>query len=533
MKLSLFIGVAALFATSAGAAPFKPSADAIRSHMQFLASDLLEGREAGTRGFDIAASYVANRMLDLGLTPAGDGTGFSQHVPMLAHRSANEGKFTLTGPDGRETVLAFGTDYLPGTNSFSPETRISAPMVFAGYGIVEPRRGRDDYAGLDVKGKIVVILAGAPKGMQGEERAHLGNGRNKRVAAAERGAAGMITLQTMIAEKTRPFGRGIDTWQAWRMNWRDPAAKAFQPGGVMPSFASLSLGAAARLFVGAPVTFDAVLAASETPDGAIKGFDLPSKANITLSTETKLVESSNVAGLIVGSDPKLRGEVIVLTGHLDHVGIGKAKNGDTIYNGAMDNAAGIATLLEVARGLKANPPKRSVMILAVTGEEKGLVGSDYFARHPTVEKSRLVANVNLDMPILSYDFRDIVAFGADRSSIGPAVARAAKKLGLVLTADATPDEGLFTRSDHYRFVEQGIPSVFLKTGDLNGGEAATAAFRKDRYHQADDDLQQVIDWSAGAKFAAINYEIARELANAPQRPAWNAGDFFGTLFGTH
>ena len=223
----------------------------------------------------------------------------------------------------------------------------------------------------------------------------------------------------------------------------------------------------------------------------------------------------------------------MLTGHLDHVGIGKAKNGDVIYNGAMDNAAGIATLLEAARGLKARPPKRSVMILALTAEEKGLVGADYFARHSTVEKSRLVANVNLDMPILSYDFRDIVAFGANRSSIGPAVAKAAKRLKLILTPDATPDEGLFTRSDHYRFVEQGIPSVFLKTGDLNGGAAATAAFRKDRYHQADDDMQQVIDWSAAAKFAAINYEIARELGNMPARPAWNPGDFFGTLFGTN
>lgn len=522
----------AMVASSGTVAAFTPSSDAIRSHMQFLASDLLEGREAGTRGYDIAASYVANRMLDLGLTPAGDGNGYVQAVPMLAHRSANEGKISLTGPDGGETVLAFGTDYLPGTNAGSAETKISAPMVFAGYGIVEPRRGRDDYAGLDVRGKIVVILSGAPKGMQGEERAHLGNARNKRVAAAERGAAGIISLQTMIAENTRPFGRGVDTWQSWRMNWRDPQAKAFQPGGAMPSFAALSLGAAAKLFAGAPMSFDAVLAASETPDGLMTGFNLPSKINISISTETKPVESSNVAGLIVGSDPKLRGEVIVLTGHLDHVGIGKAKNGDVIYNGAMDNAAGIATLLEAARGLKAKPPKRSVMILALTAEEKGLVGADYFARHPTIEKSRLVANVNLDMPILSYDFRDIVAFGANRSSIGPAVAKAAKKLKLVLTPDATPDEGLFTRSDHYRFVEQGIPSVFLKTGDLNGGAAATAAFRKDRYHQADDDLQQVIDWTAAAKFAAINYEIARELGNMPARPAWNQGDFFGTLFGT-
>ncbi len=527
------IAAALLVTTPITAAPFKPSADAIRSHMQFLASDLLEGREAGTRGFDIAASYVANRMLDLGLTPAGDGGGYLQRVPMLAHRAANEGKFVLIGADGKETPLAFGDEYLPGTNPFSAETTITAPLVFAGYGIVEPRRGRDDYAGLDVKGKIVVILGGAPTGMQGEERAHLGNARNKRAAAAARGAAGLILLQTNIAERTRTFTKGRDTWQSWRMNWRDPAAQPFQPGGGMPSFASLSLGAAAKLFAGAPMSFDAVLAAAETPEGVVKGFDLPAKASISLSTETKMVESANVVGLIPGTDPKLRDEVVVLTGHLDHVGIGKAKNGDTIYNGAMDNAAGIATLLEVARGLKANPPKRSVMILAVTGEEKGLVGSDYFARHPTVERSRLVANVNLDMPILSYDFKDVVAFGADRSSIGPAVAKAAKKLGVALTPDATPDEGLFTRSDHYRFVEQGIPSIFLKTGDLNGGAEATADFRKNRYHQADDDLQQVIDWNAGAKFAAINYEIARELANMPQRPAWNAGDFFGTLFGGH
>jgi Zn-dependent M28 family amino/carboxypeptidase len=243
--------------------------------------------------------------------------------------------------------------------------------------------------------------------------------------------------------------------------------------------------------------------------------------------------SSNVAGMIEGADPALRGEVIVLTAHLDHIGIRPAVNGDTIANGALDNASGIATMLEVARGFVEAPvrPRRSMLFLAVTAEEKGLVGADYFAQNPTVPKASLAANVNLDMPILNYDFTNVVAFGAERSTIGPAHGRAAERVGITLQPDPLPQEGLFTRSDHYRFVEQGVPAVFLMTGFANGGEQAFTGFLAGCYHKVCDDLSQPINYGAAARFARVNYEIARELVDADERPRWNPGDFFGQLFG--
>jgi Zn-dependent M28 family amino/carboxypeptidase len=235
--------------------------------------------------------------------------------------------------------------------------------------------------------------------------------------------------------------------------------------------------------------------------------------------------------MLEGSDPALKNEVIVLSGHLDHVGIGAAVKGDTIYNGAMDNAAGIASMLEVAHGFKHLKvrPKRSILFLAVTAEEKGLVGADYFAQNPTVAKRNIVGNVNLDMPILTYEYKDVVAFGAERSTIGPAVARAAATQGVGLVPDPQPEQGIFTRSDHYRFVQQGVPSVFLVTGPGGEGATANAGFLKEHYHLPSDEIG-LVRWDTGARFVALNMAILRELADAPERPRWNKGDFFGRLY---
>jgi Zn-dependent M28 family amino/carboxypeptidase len=516
------------------AASFTPSPAAIKAHMTFLADDLMEGREAGTRGYDIAANYVASQYAQLGVKPAGDNGSYLQQVPLTASRSASEGGVSYTGADGKSGALTFGEDYLPAAQPSKTEVLLTAPLVFVGYGVVAPERGRDDYAGLDVKGKIVVILSGAPSGFQTEERAHYGNAGVKRVEAAKHGAVGVLTMPTTSSEKRRPFARGVAGYQEWRMNWRDAQDVPYVRGGDAPSLVTLSLKGAAKLFTGAPAALETVLATAETPDGLVKGFALPTQATIQLKTEIEKRQSSNVAGLIEGSDPALKAQVVVLSAHLDHLGITThGKDADKINNGALDNASGVATLLEVARGFKEarTKPKRSILLLAVTAEEKGLIGSEYFAHNPTVPKANLVADVNLDMPILLYDFQDVVAFGADRSSIGPAVARAAGRVGVSLSPDPLPDEGLFTRSDHYRFVEQGVPSVFLMTGFKNGGEKGFKDFLATHYHKPSDDLSQPINYQAAARFALVNYEIARELADAPARPTWNKGDFFGNLFG--
>ena len=535
LAASLLAGV--LFASSALAAPpadpaARRSAENMKAHMTFLSSDLLEGRDAGSRGFDIAADYVASQFRQLGLTPAGDNGSFFQRVPLWASRPTSQGRVVLKGPGG-DIALVFGEDYFPGRTPVAGETRISAPLVFVGFGVVAPEHGRDDYEGLDMKGKIVVALSGAPNGLQTEERAYYANGRTKRREAAAHGAIGLITVETPLGEKLRPFAEGLRAWDSWGMTWRGPDGQPFDPAPGVPSLASISVKGAAKLFAGAAKSYDDVIAAVEATDGA-PHFNLAVSGDITITGETKGVESKNVAAILPGSDPRLKDEVVVLSAHLDHIGIGKPVNGDTINNGTLDNAAGVATTLEVARTFSEarKRPRRSILFLTVTGEEKGLLGAEYFARNPTVPLQKIAADVDIDMPVLTYDFTDVVAFGADRSGIGPAVRRAAGRMGLALSGDPMPEQGLFTRSDHYRFVEVGVPAVFLMTGFQNGGEQAFRGFLANCYHKPCDDLSQPISYAAGAKFARINYEITRELTDMPRRPTWNKGDFFGEKYGT-
>ncbi|RYD49895.1 MAG: M20/M25/M40 family metallo-hydrolase [Sphingomonadales bacterium] len=240
----------------------------------------------------------------------------------------------------------------------------------------------------------------------------------------------------------------------------------------------------------------------------------------------------NVLGIIPGSDPKLKDEYIVISAHLDHIGKGRAGGSDTIFNGAMDNASGVATMLEAARAFATSgkAPRRSILFVALAAEEQGLLGSDFLARNPLIGNGKFVANVNLDMPILLYDFQDVVAFGAEHSTMGPIVSAAAAKMGVTLSPDPVPSEKLFLRSDHYSFVKQGVPSVFLVTGFKNGGEKAFREFEKSHYHQVSDDLSLPFDWKAGAKFAKINYLIARELADTDKAPLWYEGNTYGNRY---
>ena len=541
MRLKLdTLSLAALLALSsqahaaAAAAPqdgAQTAAD-IHAHMAFLASDLLRGREAGTLDFDIAAAYVASQMEQLGLKPlGGDGKSYRQPVPLLAYRAAGPGALVLKDTRGKDEPLKFGEDYLVRGSPFGAAVKISAPLVFAGFGVVAPEHGRDDYAGLDVRGKIVLLVSGAPKNFQTEERAYYANGRTKAALALAHGAIGVLSLNTLSGEKLYPFSNSVRQYQSWGVVWRDAQGKPFIPSSI-PSLGAVSVAGAAKLFAGAPQSGEAILAAAETPDGAMTGFDLPRSLDATLNSELKEVQSENLVGLLEGSDPKLKGEVVVLSAHLDHLGLTPPVDGDSINNGALDNAAGVATTLEVAKLFRthAKAPKRSLLFLIDTAEEKGLVGAEYFAHNPTVPAKSIVADVDLDMPILTYEFTDVVAFGADRSSIGPSVKKAAGRMNVKLSPDPMPDEGIFTRSDHYRFVEQGVPAVFLITGFDNGGQAAFSDFMAHHYHKPSDDMNLPLRFDVGAKFARLNYEITRELAESPVKPSWNEGDFFGGKF---
>jgi len=529
-RIAAAVSMLALAAPLA-AQSWQPSEGELRSHVSFLASDEMKGREAGSPEYDIAARYVASQFDALGLKPAGGKDSYIQPVPLVTVRAGNEGSIDLVR-SGTTTKLQFGVDYLPGANPLSPETIKDAPMVFVGFGVVAPGFKRDDFAGLDVKGKIVVMLAGAPATLPTEERAHYGNVAGKRRAAADRGAIGTIVVDTPTREKVSAFARRARNWRALGATWAHGDGTPDYPGGTAPGLATISLAGAEKLFAGLPGGAKAVFDAAEGKAANPRRGVMPGTVRVALKSDIARVASSNVAGLLEGSDPALKDQVVVLSAHLDHVGTCPEVKGDTICNGAMDNAMGIASMIEVAHGfkhLKARP-KRSILFLAVTAEEKGLVGADYFANNPTVPKANIVADVNLDMPVITYDFKDVVAFGAERSSIGPAVARAGATMGVGLVPDPEPEQGIFTRSDHYRFVQQGIPSVFLVTGPGGDGKAAGDAFEKNHYHQPSDDMNLPFVWSAGTKFVALNLAIARDLADAPDRPRWNKGDFFGTLY---
>ncbi|HST92160.1 MAG TPA: M28 family metallopeptidase [Brevundimonas sp.] len=517
---------AALLAGAYGAAAFEPSAEVMRGHMQFLASDLLQGRGAGTAGYDVAATYVAAEFAKLGLKPAGDGGSYLQRVQLTTYRPASQGSIVLSGRGGA-TPLVFGTDFVPGGSPTAAEIDLSAPLVFAGYGLDAPELGMDDYRGLDVRGKIVVVLSGTPTGMTGENAAFLGD--SKRRMAAARGAVGFITVAKSDAGMNA-FSNGVAmaARQASR-SWATPGAAPYDEADGLVVGGYLTGAAADALFAGARRSYAQLRAEAATVGARPRGFRLDGTAAFDVHTAREDIQSANVIGLIPGSDPTVRDEVVMLTAHLDHLGLAD-QGEDRVNNGALDNAGGVSIMLEAARSLMADRPRRSVMVVALTAEEMGLLGSEYLAENPVVAADKVVANVNLDMPILTYAFTDLVAFGSDHSTLGPLVDAAARADGLTLSPDPMPTQGVFTRSDHYSFVKAGVPSVMLATGYANGGEAAWGQFFQNGYHRPADDLRMPFMWESAVRFARVNAAIARSIADAPQRPRWYEGDVFGAQF---
>ncbi|MEQ1547656.1 MAG: M28 family metallopeptidase [Chakrabartia sp.] len=502
---------------------FRP--EAMRAHVEFLADDLLEGRETGARGHEIAAHYVAAQFKALGLQPANK-DGWFQRVPFSgALLDEAKSSFSISGqPFSNRTEVLFGPARKAG------DTKAEGDVVFVGYGIDDPKAGQNDYAGLDVKGKIVAVLTGFPKGMRSDIGAHYG--RSKAKMAEKRGAIGVITIRTLERERTRAWTREIEGPVHPTIAWTQSDGTVFTETPAISFGVTLHDKAAAALFAGAPTSLGTILATADKDKGRPKGFALKQSVTLNRTTVLSALSSPNVIGMLPGSDPKLAGEYVLLMAHLDHNGVDPKRSGDQVFNGAMDNASGTAAMLEAARALAAMPdrPRRPILFAAVTAEEKGLLGSDYLARHPVISNGRVVSVVNLDMPVLLYDFKDVVAFGAEHSTMGPIVARAGKKMGVSLSPDPLPSEGLFTRSDHYSFVKQGVPSVFLMTGFKEGGELAFKTFLATHYHKVSDQADLPFNWNAAAKFAQINMLIAAEIANADEAPRWYADSFFGKIF---
>jgi hypothetical protein len=548
-----------LVLATAGAAAQSQSADlaaegkAWWSHIQFLADDKLEGRNVGTPGFDKAVEYVESQFKAIGLKPFGLAPGtanasYRQSVKLESRTLVPEqSKLTLVR-DGKEEPLAIGQDASISARG-ELDGSMEAPMVFVGYGMSIPEAGWDDFAGLNLKGKIAVYInAFPPVTVSDNVKSHVNTADERWLALKRAGAIGVATMAVPRAQvaapnppanpvptpaaAAQPGGRGLAG--AGAAGGGGPAVialldRALNDAAGEKIVLNLTVRGGAAIFAGSGHSLDEVaqLIAANKP---LPRFAFPGtlKAQAALKSET--IESTNVAGVFEGSDPALKSEYVIMSAHLDHVGIGRAVNGDTIYNGAMDDASGVATVIEAARLLKASgvKTKRSVLFLAVTAEEKGLLGSRYFAGRPTVPFKQIVADINLDMFLPLYPLKVIEVQGLAESSLGETVRAAAKTMNVDVQTDREPDQNRFIRSDQYSYIRKGIPALAFKFGYEFGSPEETIRknWVRDIYHKPSDDLNQPVNLEAAATFNRVIMTLLQRVASDTARPTWNADSFF-------
>jgi len=518
------------------------------AHVQFLADDKLEGRNVGTPGLDKAVEYVESQFQAIGLKPAGT-TGFRQPVKLDSRLLVPEQSSIALVREGKEVPLVIGQDASLSARA-ELDGSMEAPMVFVGYGLSIPEAGWDDLAGLDLRGKIAVYVnAFPPVKVSDNVRSHV-NTADERWLALKR--AGAIGVATMAAPRSDAAGAATPATGRGGAAGAGAAGTGGGRAGGTPApvitlldrelvdaagqkvAISLTARGAAAILEGTGHTLDeiATLIADSKP---LPRFPLPGtlKAHAALKRET--IEAANVAGMFEGSDPALKSEYVIMTAHLDHVGIGRIVNGDAIYNGAMDDASGVAAVIETARLLKASgvKTKRSVIFVAVTAEEKGLLGSRYFAGRPTVPFKQIVANINLDMFLPLYPLKVIEVQGFAESSLGESVRAAAKSLGVEVQTDREPEQNRFIRSDQYSFIRKGVPALAFKFGYESGSPEETIRrnWVRDVYHQPGDDTKQPVNLEAAATFNRVIMTLLQRVATDTARPTWNADSFFRRFAG--
>lgn len=493
------------------------------SHIQVLADDKLEGRNTGSEGYRKAATYVAGEFERDGLKPAGT-NGYLQPMKFNVNQIEEDQSSLALVRNGKVEPLQLGEDANISSRSHSTE-HLDAPLVFVGHGLVVPESHYDDLAGLDLKGKIAVFITGGPNSIPGPLKAHYSSAGERWKALEKAGVVGIASI---------PNPKSMDIpWSRSTLARLQPSMvlseAALQDAPNMKFAMVVNPAHADKLFAGTGHTFAELLALTDASK-PLPHFPLGCSVRAKVAIKQSQVESPNVVGLRPGSDPKFKDEYVVLSAHLDHVGVGQRINGDRIYNGAMDDASGIASLIEIARYMKdQNPPlKRSVIFIAVTGEEKGELGSKFFAAHPTVPAKDIVADINMDMFLPLFPLKYLEVQGLAESTLGDDIRAVCAKYNVGVQADKEPNRNLFIRSDQYSFIKQGVPALAFKFGYTAGSaeEKTAKEWLKTRYHAPSDDLGQPVDTAAAAEFDHIILDLAEKVADTPERPRWNQESFF-------
>ena len=494
------------------------------AHVKFLADDSLEGRDTGSEGLRKAEAYAVEQLKKAGLQPAG-ANGFYQAVRFNQYE-VDEAKSSLAlVAGGQSKTLSFADDAFINTRFTHASANLSAPLVFIGYGLQIPEKNLDELAGLDLKGKIVVYLAGSTSDIPTALASHYQTPGERWKSLRAAGAIGSISIFNP-ASMDIPWSRISVNRNHPSMDLADP--EFYETRGLQLGI-SFNPAAAEKLFEGSGHTF-AEIAALGKDRKPLPHFALAARVKADAVILTKTLESSNIVAKLPGTDPALKNEFVVLSAHIDHVGIGAPINGDRIYNGAMDNGSGSALVMDIAASLKAHPEKmqRSILFLLVTAEEKGLLGSKYFAAHPTVAAKSIVADVNVDMFLPIVPLKILRIEGIDESDLGTRATAIAQSMGVKPIPDPEPLRNGFIRSDQYSFIKKGVPSVKCDVS-FETGTPEQKIF-KDwltmRYHAPSDDVNQPVDLQAAAGFEEFTRRLLLETANTPARPQWKAESFF-------
>ena len=494
------------------------------AHVKFLADDSLEGRDTGSEGLKKAQAYAVEQFEKAGLEPAGT-DGFYQPITFKQYE-LDEEKSSLALVNGSETKsLSFADEAFFSSRSTHDSVKLTAPLIFVGYGLTIPEKNLDELAGLDLKGKIVVYLAGSPADIPTALASHYQTAGERWKSLRAAGAIGVVAI-------LNPASMDIP-WSRISVNRNHPsmdlAGEEFDETPGLKIGVLFNPASAESLFAGSGHTF-AEVAALGKDRRPLPHFPLAVSLKAEATVNTTKIDSANLVGKLPGSDPALKNEYVVLSAHIDHVGIGAPINGDKIYNGAMDDGSGSAVVMDMAANLKAHPEslKRSVLFLLVTAEEKGLLGSKYFATHSTVPRKSIVADINMDMFLPIVPMKMLKILGLEESDLGAEAAKIAESMGIQPIPDPQPLRNAFIRSDQYSFIKQGVPAVKIDVGFALGApeEKVFKDWLTNRYHAPSDDTSQPVNLQTAATYEEFTRRLLVATANSPTRPQWKPDSFF-------